>query len=182
MIFFGHLGPTTAVVKIIDNITKNKKENGNINKIDYRMVLIGSDLPDIIDKPIGAVLFRNTFHNSRIFCHTLLFVVILLAIGIALGLKNKNFKNNLLVLWFCGSIHLILDSMWLFKGILFWPFLGWKFPTRADGNWASDDLQRLLTDPTYYGPELLGFLILVYFALKLIRQGKFKRFIYTGEM
>ena len=38
--------------------------------IDYRVLLVGSLLPDIIDKPVGQVLFHDTFSNGRIFCHT----------------------------------------------------------------------------------------------------------------
>ena len=47
------------------------------NRIDIRVLLIGSLLPDIIDKPLGYLFFRETFSNVRIFSHTLLFLILL---------------------------------------------------------------------------------------------------------
>jgi membrane-bound metal-dependent hydrolase YbcI (DUF457 family) len=178
MIFFGHLGPTLAVVKTGDKLVSKRY---NKNKIDYRMVLLGSDLPDIIDKPI-AILFRSVFNNTRLFGHTLLLTLILFLIGIFIGFKHKNFKNNFIILSVGCSIHLILDSMWNFKTILFWPLYGIRFPVRTDTNWAGDDFHRLLTDPVYYGMELLGLSILIYFFVNLIRKGKLKNFLRTGEL
>ncbi|MFP3975182.1 MAG: hypothetical protein ACLFVK_03050, partial [Dehalococcoidia bacterium] len=50
--------------------------------IDYRIALIGSMLPDIIDKPLGIYIFTETFSNGRIYAHTLLFFLVLLLIGL----------------------------------------------------------------------------------------------------
>jgi len=173
MVFFGHLGPTTAVFKLYENI--HKKET-----IDYRFVLVGAILPDLIDKPIGAFLFRNTFHNSRIFGHTLLFSLLLLLIG--LGRIKNNKGNRIFTLGISTSIHLVLDSMQLYKGILFWPLLGFKFPERPEGNWSEGTLQRLLTDPSYYLTEIVGFIIIMYFFVKLIKNKRLKEFIINGKL
>ncbi|OAA91135.1 metal-dependent hydrolase [Clostridium coskatii] len=173
MVFFGHLGPTTAVFKFYEKM--NKRET-----IDYRFVLVGSILPDLIDKPIGAFLFRNTFHNSRIFGHTLLFSLILLLIGIHRIKINKG--NRIFTLGISTSIHLMLDSMQLYKGILFWPFLGFKFPERPEGNWAEGTLQRLITDPSYYLTEIVGFIIIMYFFIKLIKNKRLNEFIRNGKL
>ena len=43
--------------------------------LDYRFLLIGSLLPDLIDKPIGGIFFYQTFQNGRIFAHTLCFTL-----------------------------------------------------------------------------------------------------------
>ena len=51
-------------------------------RMDIRFLLIGSLLPDIIDKPIGIYLFRETFSSARIFSHTLLFLMSLLQKGL----------------------------------------------------------------------------------------------------
>lgn len=150
------------------------------NVIDYRIALIGSILPDIIDKPIGAGLFLSIFHNSRIFGHTLLFSLLLIVIG--LYMINKRGKNNILLLGICSFIHLILDSMWLYPNILFWPYFGWKFPVRVEGNWVSSDILRLITDPSYYFPELIGFIIISYFFIRLLRNKQIKYFIRKGKL
>ena len=43
------------------------------SRIDIRILMMGSLLPDIIDKPVGRLLLRDTLNNGRIFSHTLLF-------------------------------------------------------------------------------------------------------------
>jgi len=50
--------------------------------LDIRVLLVGSLLPDVIDKPVGYVLFRETFSGGRIFGHTLLFAVVLGVMGL----------------------------------------------------------------------------------------------------
>ncbi|MFL0251370.1 metal-dependent hydrolase [Clostridium neuense] len=178
MIFFGHLGPTVAAVRIGEKILSkgNKKE---LN-IDYRFVLVGAVLPDIIDKPIGMFLLRNVFHNSRLFAHSLIFAILLISIGFYRNYKYK--KNGILLLGIGSLAHQVLDSMWEFPKIALWPFLGIKFPPRAEGSWVSDDFTRLISDPICYGPELIGFIIILYFFVKLIRNKGIKEFLKTGRI
>lgn len=180
MIFFGHLGPTAVLVNFLDKTILKKTDDETF--IDYRMVLIGSDLPDIVDKPIGAFLFRGVFHNSRIFCHTLLFSSVLIAAGIFKAVKTKNYRNNFLILGFCSLIHQLLDSMWLYPKIFYWPAFGLKFPPRTEGNWAAEGLARLLTDPTYYIPEIFGAIVIMYYFVKLLKSRNFVRFLKTGKI
>ena len=180
MIFFGHLGITTGAFKIYERVFYKKKNLNSKILIDYRVVLVGAILPDIIDKPIGAYLFRSTFHNSRIFAHTLIFSAILIFIGLFRLYKYR--KNNILVLGLCTSIHLILDSMWLYPGILFWPYYGLKFPQRAEGNWLNSDIIRLITDPSYYLPELIGFAVIAYYFWPLVKNKQIKLFIRRGKL
>lgn len=178
MIFFGHLGLTTGAVKLCENsiLNREKKESN----IDYRFLLVGSVLPDVIDKPIGAWLFRNVFHNSRLFGHTLLFSIVLLSIGLYRQLKYK--KNGVLMLGVGSAFHLILDSMWLYPKILFWPFTGWIFPTRPEGQWLKQGIIRLGSDPTYYCGEIVGFIIIAYYFIKLIKKHGMKDFINNGRL
>lgn len=178
MVFFGHLGPTVAAVKIYGHF--NKKVNKNSMKIDYRVVMLGSMLPDLIDKPIGAFLFRNTFHNSRIFCHSLIFSFLLLLIGFLYFRKSKN--NNVILLGVCSLIHQILDSMWLYPKIFYWPFTGWVLPQRPEGQWLASTLTRLLTDPYYYVPEAFGFTLILYYFIPLIREKKLTSFFKYGKL
>jgi hypothetical protein len=50
-------------------------------RFDYRFVLVGSMLPDIIDKPLGQLVLRNLMSNGRIFSHTLLFLLLICLAG-----------------------------------------------------------------------------------------------------
>ena len=176
MVFFGHLGITTGVFKACEAGLNKKRKS----PFDYRFILAGSLLPDLIDKPIGAVLFRGTFHNSRIFGHSLLFPAALALAGLPLMKKRKDAR--LLLLAGASFVHLILDSMWLFPRILFWPFLGFAFPERPPGNWAMEDLDRLLKDPAYFLPELTGLLILLFFFLRAARRKELGLFFKSGKL
>ena len=94
--------------------------------IDYRFLLVGSLLPDIIDKPIGGILFFSVFQNSRIFAHTLLFSVLLIALGVFVQSRLR--RPWLLALGFGSLGHLVLDEMWRYPETLLWPAYGWVFP------------------------------------------------------
>jgi hypothetical protein len=41
--------------------------------IDPKYLAIGAILPDLIDKPIGSIIFASIISNGRIIGHTLLF-------------------------------------------------------------------------------------------------------------
>ncbi|KZL92230.1 metal-dependent hydrolase [Clostridium magnum] len=179
MIFFGHVGITTAAVKAYEKIS-SKKVRRDIPNIDYRLVMIGAMLPDIIDKPIGAYFFRSIFHNSRIFSHSLVFSIVMIFLGSYYFYKRKN--NSIFIIGICSLIHQILDSMWLYPGILYWPVFGWRFPTRPEGNWVESSLGKLLTDPYVYLPEIIGAVIVAYYIGRLILRGSIREFLRYGRL
>jgi len=80
-------------------------------QLDYRLVMLGSMLPDIIDKPLGLWLFPDTFNNGRILTHTLLFTLLLAAVGAYLWLRRG--KSGVLCISFGVVAHLCLDQIWL---------------------------------------------------------------------
>lgn len=193
MVILGHAGITTGIIKLYEKAAHKPSAS-----IDYRVVMIGSLLPDLIDKPLGMVFFRNTFHNSRLFAHTLLFSAVLFMIGLILLKRRQNGK--LLLLSVCCLIHLALDAMWQYTAILFWPFIGMKivnaaqlgwvkafllsraFPARPEGHWIAQDITFLLHDPFYMGAELLGFSVLTFLFLKCVRQKQLKTFFTYGKL
>ena len=154
--------------------------------IDIRLLLIGALLPDIIDKPIAYLFFRETFNTGRIFSHTLLFLVVITLAGLYLY-RNRT-KLWLLVLAFGTMTHLILDQMWQTPQTLLWPLFGFTFHTEetfytADIiDWAPNTVDRLAADPALYVPELVGLVILVWFALILLRRRKVLLFIRHGRI
>ena len=44
-----------------------------LRKLDYRLLLVGAVLPDIIDKPLSLLIAGNMFIYGRFFSHTVLF-------------------------------------------------------------------------------------------------------------
>lgn len=171
MIFFGHVGLTGLTTKIAE------KSIGKM-KIDYRVVLIGSILPDLIDKPIGRLLFAKTFNTGRVFAHTLLFIFILFGIGLYRWHRYR--KIGWLVLTESCVLHDVFDSMWGIPETFYWPLFGIGFYAKAERSWIGSDLTRLMTDPTYYVPEIVGFVITLYFIRQLVVHHRVKSFIRNG--
>ena len=115
------------------------------NYVDIRLLLIASLLSDIIDKPIGVYLFKDTFDNGRIFSHTLLFFLLITIAGLLLYRYRQ--KNWLLVLSFGIFVHLILDEMWNYPHTLLWPLYGVEFDKRYLENWLATIFQYLMQKP-----------------------------------
>ncbi len=147
--------------------------------IDIRILIIGSLLPDIIDKPVGQYFFQETFSYGRIYAHTLLFLVIIAAVGFYLYRSYR--KVWLLTLAFGTLIHLILDEMWLTPRTLLWPFLGFAFDRADLTDWLSMVWQSIFKYPEVYIPELVGLLILLWFGVTVIVRKKVGAFIRYGK-
>jgi hypothetical protein len=146
--------------------------------VDYRLVLLGALLPDLVDKPLGIFLFQDTFSSGRIFAYTLLFAVLLLAVGSFLYARRG--RAGLVWLSFGAFIHLGLDEMWHSPRTLLWPAFGWGFERQDTGHWLGRMLSLLVSDPGVYIPEIIGGLILVAFVWYLFRRREVYRFIRTG--
>lgn len=121
-------------------------------RIDYRLVLLGAILPDLIDKPLGYVLGLET----RLWAHTFLFLFSILVLSVVPAWRALRFVG------FGVATHLLLDEIWALPNVVWYPAYGWWFPTAIfDTNrW----FEALLHDPIVQAGEILGFAILVAFA------------------
>ena len=151
-----------------------------VSRIDIRLLLIGSLLPDIIDKPIGLYFFRETFSNGRIFCHTLLFLILVTVTG--LYFYRRRGKTWGLAFAFGTLTHLILDQMWRIPRTLLWPILGLNFERIDLSSWAANIFYALLTDPAVYMSELAGAVVLIWFTWVLLHRRKAYTFIKYGRI
>jgi len=100
----GHVGITLLLGKWLSK-RLNKKWN-------LRLIVLGSILPDLIDKPLGIL----GFGGGRFISHTLLFTL-------ALVVKKELFFGSL--------VHLLLDRMWENPQILLFPILGFEVKGRV---------------------------------------------------
>jgi len=137
-------------------------------------------LPDIIDKPIGLYIFRETFSNGRIFSHTLLFLVLVTVVG--LMLKRYSGKTWGLALSIGTILHLILDQMWQTPETLFWPIFGVAFEKIETTDWVGNIFYALLTKPSVYVPEIIGLIVLGWFGWELLHRGDIIRFVKQGRV
>jgi inner membrane protein len=189
MLVLGHAGITLGAAALLAGAVKSghpvqsRKVSWLISLgsyVDIRFLLVGSLLPDIIDKPVGQFLFRETFNNGRIFSHTLLFLILITAVGFYIYKRRR--KIWLLTLAFGTFMHLVLDEMWCTPRTLFWPFLGFTFEKGEVTNWVLNIFQQLVSNPRIYIPELVGFLILLWFGLALLSRKKVGAFVRFGEV
>jgi membrane-bound metal-dependent hydrolase YbcI (DUF457 family) len=81
---------------------------------DYRMVVVGALLPDLVDAPFGGARLA----------HTLLAAVVVLA-GVMIGTRGRRHRRRSLLAVPIGMFaHLVADGMWTRTEGFWWPFLG----------------------------------------------------------
>ena len=210
MFLFSHIGYTLAAVLVLNNslhinraISNEIDEKANSSEIphlkgpsakfwtlvkrarglDLRFIIIGSLLPDIIDKPIGLYFFRDTFGTGRLYCHTILFATLLFLAGFLINICLK--KNFMLMLVFGTFSHLILDSMWQKPRVLFWPLFGFSIEKSIPipfGTYLRDLIIKVFETPWLGIPELIAAIIIIWFVWLLWHQKKLHSFILTGRV
>ena len=151
MLLFSHLGLTLAAASFARKFGLRP---------DLAFVLLGSILPDLIDKPLGYLIY-GSMGSGRIFAHTLLFLLVLVAI--AAILKSRPLGS----LAFGALAHQALDTIWTTPVIFLWPLLG-DFPVKTHMTVLGylEMLMRGLENPGILIPELLGLAYLSYFAIQ----------------
>ncbi|MHA1727109.1 MAG: metal-dependent hydrolase [Promethearchaeota archaeon] len=147
-------------------LKKNTKPPKNAFYFNKLSLLLGSLLPDIIDKPVGLI-----FNSSgRFFAHSLLFLCILTII-VQLISKKRNLSLSLA---FGIFTHLLLDIPtvpW------FMPFVTYEFPWIANiDNW----IWKYMHDPLVISTEICGIVILlsVLFSYRLFKKKNLKKFLF----
>ena len=199
MFLLGHMGITLVAAEVLDGALLRRRRLATqaihqnqqyeeaqsskprlMSRIDIRLLLLGSILPDIIDKPLGHIILRSTLNNGRIYCHTLLFAIIISLTAFYLW-KYKH-KTWLLPVAFGVFMHLVLDQMWLMSHTLLWPLYGWSFP---EGEWDfywGEIIHGFGLDPDIYIPEIIGGLLLIWVAILIVLKKHVHIFIRNGRL
>jgi hypothetical protein len=94
-------------------------------RVDYRIVAAASLLPDLIDKPIGRIIFKSRFESGRIFAHTLL---VNLALFCVLFFMRGRIKRQFVLVPISSLLHLAEDGVWSTPQVFWWPLFGTGFP------------------------------------------------------
>jgi len=128
-------------------------------RIDYRFILVGAVLPDVVDPILGIFLFDGP--AGRWVAHSLLaFLAVTMFVLLAFRGERRLAVFGLAVGWL---LHLVADGMWAAPETFFWPLFGTAFAVapKEPYSWA------LLTAPadhvwTWAG-ELAGAALLAWF-------------------
>jgi len=151
VLLFAHVGLALASARLL-------------NHVSLAFLALGSMLPDIIDKPLGLIVFGSP-NMGRIVAHTLLFLMLLSA----LSFFSQDIR--LFSLTWGVQIHLSLDFMWNSPKTFLWPLLG-PFPSAPLLDTMSF-LQMLLSglkNPGILIPEIAGLAYLIFFGYARRRQ------------
>lgn len=193
MLIFGHVGLTMAIVRTCEYAAEGKSKRYNDN-IDYRIVILGALLPDIIDKPLVQALYGLNAHSGHFIGHSFLFSGALIIIGIISLLRGR--KNSVLLLGVGSLIHQILDKLMLLPNVFLLPVLkkgssiipqqlyflhGVTEPIYRTVPYLGE-VKLYLMEPYVYIPEVIGFLIIVYFICRLIINKSIIKFLRSGRL
>jgi len=129
-----------------------------LSRATLAFLALGSLLPDIIDKPLGLIVFGSP-SMGRIVAHTLLFLLLLAS----LSFYSRDIR--LCSLTWGVFIHFSLDFMWNSPETLLWPLLG-PFPSVSLLDIMSylEMLLSGLMNPGIAIPEMAGLAYLIYFG------------------
>ena len=73
-------------------------------------VAIGSVLPDVVDKPLGYIIFSSTLDNGRIFFHSIMIVLLFFIMGLIVWRLYKS--HSVFFIAVGVFVHHLVDMMW----------------------------------------------------------------------
>ncbi len=111
---------------------------------DYRMVVVGALLPDLLDAPFGGARLA----------HTLLAAVVVLTVVMLATRGRRHLRRSLLAVPIGMFAHLVADGMWARTEEFWWPFFGGPLSGRLPA--LDHGLAVLLVE------ELAGFLVVAW--------------------
>ena len=155
---FWHLGFTVLIVRYVFRDPA----------MDLRWVLVGSLLPDVIDKPIGSIFFHDTFGTHRVFAHALVFPVVLLALVMAVTRRGTARRRGAIAVVIGCFVHLLLDGVWISPEAFLWPFFGLDFPRVAGSDFATL-VGDMIRSPFMWAGEAAGLAYLIYLWRRYLR-------------
>ncbi|WP_455391960.1 metal-dependent hydrolase [[Eubacterium] cellulosolvens] len=174
MFILGHIGLTIGLILLGLVLVKRTVL---IKKIDLRIIAVFAVLPDIFDKVLGHLIFRESINNGRLFSHTLVFLVIFVVIFfLVLG-------ANWWVYSFPILTHQLFDHLWTDPETWFWPAFGWGFQYKDINPWENW-LSALIHNPYIQLTELLGLIVLlvIFIIYELYKKENLLRVMKTGNI
>jgi inner membrane protein len=167
-----HLGMTTLIARYVFRDPA----------MDLRWLAVGAVLPDIIDKPIGSILWNDVFHNHRVFAHTLVLPVLALAAIMIVTQRQSRSRKAAIAIVLGWFVHLILDGVWASPEAFFWPFFGLDFPRLAGSDFGTL-LGNMVGNPLVWVGEAAGAAYLIYlWRSHLTEPDALRRFAQDGRI
>ena len=142
MLVLGHVASATTACRALDR------------RADLRAVVFLTLLADLVDKPFGLIVFRETINNGRVWFHSLA-VNLVLTLLLVLWRKPLVFG---LALW----MHQLCDLMWTRPWVALWPLTGaFGYRDLPLDQWVYSVFNRYNVVT-----EILGLFVLAFFAAR----------------
>jgi len=106
---------------------------------------LGSVLPDIVDKPLGHIIFSSSLDNGKIFFHSLPIVLLFFITGLLVWKYYRSY--SFIVVAFGMFLHQIVDMMWLRPVDWLYPLLG-QFESDVSPDYFQNAVHAELTSVT----------------------------------
>ena len=132
-------------------------------------VAIGSVLPDLVDKPLGHIIFASTLDNGKIFFHSLIIVLLFFITGLIVW---RLYKSHSFIFVAVGVfLHQIVDMMWTQPVNWYYPFFG-QYQAEAHADYFLNAIIAELTSVTewIFFIALLAIAFLMYINTKQQKQ------------
>ncbi|HSF20272.1 MAG TPA: hypothetical protein VLK65_32460 [Vicinamibacteria bacterium] len=160
MLVFGHIAAATVACRKAGD------------DVDLRWVVALTLLADVVDKPLGLVVFRETINNGRVWFHS---IAVNLALSVVILLWKKR-PVYALALW----MHQLCDRMWMRPWVALWPFTG-AFGYR---DLDLEDWVESVLNPYNIATEIIGLAVVAYLAhhYGLFQWERFRLWLRNGDL
>jgi len=160
VLVFGHVAAATVSCHALDR------------RADLRFVIFFTLVADIVDKPLGLWVFKETINNGRVWFHSL---AVNLLVSLVLVVLRKP-GVYVLALW----LHQLCDRMWMRPWVALWPLTG-RFGYR---DLDFEDWVYGIFSPYNVGSDVVGLLVLAAFVWRyqLFRASRLRDWARTGTL
>jgi inner membrane protein len=149
-------------------------------RVDYRFILIGAVLPDLVDGILNVTVMHEPADRSV--AHTLV-AVLAVTVFILLVFKGER-RQSLFGIGVGWLMHLVGDGMWQAPRTFFWPAFGTRFSVRPPEPYSWDLIAHPLDHLATWGGELLGLAVLSWFwvAFRVGEDDRLRLFLKDGYL
>jgi len=155
---------------LVREVAGSSEQGGGpfMGRVDYRAVAFGALLPDLIDKPLVWFVLRDADLAAHHVGHSLLFSLVLLAVGVAVAARGD---NRLLLIAFGALTHIFYDSLTHVPWSIFYPFVELDVPHSG-----------FLPREVDLAGEVLALIALVIFFIRPRPRERAALFIHEGRI
>lgn len=138
-------------------------------KVDIRFLVAGALLPDLVDLPVGTLLFADRYSTGELWFHGLA-VPSLLVVGVLLATRRGRRRRAWMAVPIGMMLHILVDGVWTTGAVFAWPFFGLDLPPGPRPYWPGA-WDRALADPWRWLEEAAGLAYLLTLARRVRATG-----------